>query len=124
MVRLKVSADRWLCQGFQNMANSNKNNEDEVNNEAKEKYELITWDHPVVSQGLVPGHLIHELMGYTDGYWKEWLPLHKSLYINSKNGPLFSLPAILDYISNPHRADDEKEKNDATNKGKGGRNKT
>ena len=59
----------------------------------------LDWHHPIVKHGLVPGHLIKELFGYSDAYWPKWIAQHPELYQTVNGAHWFCLDAVKDWVA-------------------------
>lgn len=66
-----------------------------------EQPEPITWDHPLIVHGIVPGYLLQQLLGYSDSYWKKWLADHRFLCKSMNGQQYFSLPAVERWLASP-----------------------
>ena len=75
-----------------------------------ESRELITWEHPLVKHGIVPGYLLQTVLGYSDSYWRKWWQANQTLCKSLNGEPWFSLAAVEDFLGSrvvpPHEKED------------------
>jgi hypothetical protein len=68
----------------------------------------ITWNHPVVQMGVVPGYLVQELFGYTDSTWKKKHRELAAFCCKTMNGePWFCLQSLCAYLGSSQQPEDE-----------------
>ena len=67
--------------------------------QAQSMLDGLDWHHPIVKHGLVPGHLIKELFGYSDAYWPKWIAQHPELYQTVNGAHWFCLDAVKDWVA-------------------------
>lgn len=64
----------------------------------------VTWDHPLVRAGFVPGHLLRESFGYSVSGWSKWVSDHSELVKPMNRRPWFNLAKFIEWTSRPENA--------------------
>jgi hypothetical protein len=71
-----------------------------------ESTSVVTWDHPLVKAGFVPGYLLREAFGYSDGGWSLWVSNHLFLVKRMNREPWFNLARFIEWTAQPENAGD------------------
>jgi hypothetical protein len=66
----------------------------------------VTWDHPLVKAGFVPGHLLRQAFGYSVNGWSAWVSQHPQLVKTMNRQAWFNLEVFIAWTASPSNASD------------------